>query len=59
MELPKNVQAASATSQARINGWLAEIAKLLSKAEVRQRLLACTSAAEVVAALGELQGVTR
>lgn len=38
---------------------LAEIAKLLSKAEVRQRLLACTSAAEVVAALGELQGVTR
>lgn len=38
---------------------LAEIAKLLSKAEVRQRLLACKTAAEAVAALGELQGVTR
>ena len=38
---------------------LAEIAKLLSKADVRERLLSCTSSAEVVAALGELQGVAR
>lgn len=38
---------------------LAEIAKLLSKADVRERLLACTSGAEVVEALGELQGAAR
>ena len=38
---------------------LAEIAKLLSKSEVRARLLSCTSAAEAVSALGELQGVKR
>ena len=38
---------------------LAEIAKLLSKSEVRERLLSCTSAAEAVTALGELQGVKR
>jgi mannitol/fructose-specific phosphotransferase system IIA component (Ntr-type) len=33
---------------------LAEIARLLSRADVRQRLLACTVALEVVRALGEL-----
>jgi mannitol/fructose-specific phosphotransferase system IIA component (Ntr-type) len=38
---------------------LAEIAKLLSKAEVRERLLACTTSQEVVQALAELQGVSR
>ena len=38
---------------------LAEIAKLLSKAEVRQRLLACKTAAEAGAAPGALQGGTR
>lgn len=34
---------------------LAEIAKLLSRAEVRDRLLRCTAAAEAVRALSELQ----
>ena len=34
---------------------LAEIAKLLSKAAVRERMLSCTTAAEAVAALSELQ----
>lgn len=38
---------------------LAEIAKLLSKAHVRERLLACATAAEAVEALSELQGVPR
>lgn len=38
---------------------LAEIAKLLSRADVRDRLLACTAADEAVSALAELQGVTR
>lgn len=38
---------------------LAEIAKLLSRAEVRDRLLRCTSADEVVGALAELQGQVR
>ena len=38
---------------------LAEIAKLLSKAEVRERLLACTTPSEAVQALAELQGVVR
>ncbi len=35
---------------------LAEIARLLARAEVRQRLLHCSTAAEVVAVLGELDG---
>ena len=35
---------------------LAEIARLLARAEVRQRLLRCASATEVVAALRELEG---
>lgn len=35
---------------------LAEIAKLLSKADVRDRLLSCSTAAEAVQALAELQG---
>jgi len=34
---------------------LAEIAKLLSRAEVRDRLLRCTDAGDAVQALGELQ----
>ncbi len=34
---------------------LAEIARLLSRAEVRERLLACDSAAEVLAAIEELE----
>ncbi len=38
---------------------LAEIAKLLSKAEVRERLLACSTPSEAVQALAELQGVVR
>jgi mannitol/fructose-specific phosphotransferase system IIA component (Ntr-type) len=38
---------------------LAEIAKLLSRAEVRDRLLRCTDAAMAVAALAELQGTGR
>lgn len=38
---------------------LAEIAKLLSKAEVRERLLSCHTAEMAVAALAELQGVSR
>lgn len=38
---------------------LAEIAKLLSRAEVRERLLTCTDAASVVQALAELQGAPR
>lgn len=38
---------------------LAEIAKLLSKAEVRERLLACHTAAMAVQALAELQGAPR
>jgi mannitol/fructose-specific phosphotransferase system IIA component (Ntr-type) len=38
---------------------LAEIAKLLSRAEVRDRLLRCTDAAMAVAALAELQGPGR
>jgi mannitol/fructose-specific phosphotransferase system IIA component (Ntr-type) len=38
---------------------LAEIAKLLSRAEVRERLLRCTNPAAVVAALAELQGPGR
>ena len=38
---------------------LAEIAKLLSKAEVRDRLLACATAPEVVDTLCQLQGVSR
>src|SRR5688572_31684726 len=38
---------------------LAEIAKLLSRAEVRERLLRCTDPAAVVAALTELQGPGR
>ena len=38
---------------------LAEIAKLLSKAQVRDRLLACTTAEEAVAALADLQGASR
>jgi mannitol/fructose-specific phosphotransferase system IIA component (Ntr-type) len=38
---------------------LAEIAKLLSRAEVRDRLLRCTDAAMAVAALVELQGPGR
>jgi len=37
---------------------LAEIARLLSRADVRQRLLACTEAAEVVRTLGELERAT-
>lgn len=35
---------------------LAEIARLLARAEVRQRLLVCRDAAEVVATLAELDG---
>lgn len=38
---------------------LAEIAKLLSKAEVRDRLLACHTPADAVQALAELQGAAR
>ena len=38
---------------------LAEIAKLLSKSEVRDQLLACATAAEVVAALADLQSPSR
>ena len=38
---------------------LAEIAKLLSRAEVRERLLRCVDAASVVQALGEVQGTPR
>lgn len=38
---------------------LAEIAKLLSRAEVRERLLRCTDAASAVAALAEVQGSPR
>jgi mannitol/fructose-specific phosphotransferase system IIA component (Ntr-type) len=38
---------------------LAEIAKLLSRAEVRDRLLRCQSADEVVAALGAMQSSGR
>ncbi|MCB9877206.1 MAG: PTS sugar transporter subunit IIA [Planctomycetes bacterium] len=38
---------------------LAEIAKLLSRAEVRERLLSCTTQEQVVQALAELQGVPR
>lgn len=38
---------------------LAEIAKLLSKAEVRERLLACHTAEMAVQALAELQGAPR
>ncbi len=38
---------------------LAEIAKLLSKAEVRERLLACATPSEAVQALAELQGFVR
>ena len=38
---------------------LAEIAKLLSKAEVRDRLLACTTAEEAVSALADLQSASR
>ncbi len=38
---------------------LAEIAKLLSRAEVRERLLRCTDAASVIAALAELEGGNR
>lgn len=38
---------------------LAEIAKLLSRAEVRERLVQCTDAKSVVQALGELQGAPR
>ena len=38
---------------------LAEIAKLLSRAEVRDRLLRCTDGPSVVAALAELQGAGR
>jgi len=38
---------------------LAEIAKLLSRAEVRERLLACADANSVVAALQELQSQPR
>ena len=34
---------------------LAEIARLLSRAEVRERLLGCASAAEVLTAIGELE----
>lgn len=34
---------------------LAEIARLLSRAEVRERLLACASAEEVLATIGELE----
>jgi len=35
---------------------LAEVARLLARAEVRQRLLRCTDRAEVVATLVELDG---
>lgn len=38
---------------------LAEIAKLLSKADVRERLLACHTAADAVQALQELQAAPR
>lgn len=38
---------------------LAEIAKLLSRADVRERLLTCTDAASAVQALAELQGAPR
>ncbi|MFK7739679.1 MAG: PTS sugar transporter subunit IIA [Planctomycetota bacterium] len=38
---------------------LAEIAKLLSKAEVRERMLQCHTAKDAVQALAELQGVAR
>ncbi len=38
---------------------LAEIAKLMSKAEVRERLLACESAEQAVQALADLQGAPR
>ena len=38
---------------------LAEIAKLLSRAEVRERLIACDSADAAVQALAELQGAPR
>jgi len=38
---------------------LAEIAKLLSKAEVRERLLRCGDAESVVQALADLQGAPR
>lgn len=38
---------------------LAEIAKLLSRAEVRERLLRCTDAESAVRALAEVQGAPR
>lgn len=38
---------------------LAEIAKLLSRAEVREQLLRCTAAADVLAVLSALQGSGR
>ena len=38
---------------------LAEIAKLLSKAEVRDRLLSCATASEALSALSDLQGEAR
>ena len=38
---------------------LAEIAKLLSKADVRHRLLSCDSAEQAVQALADLQGAPR
>ena len=38
---------------------LAEIAKLLSKADVRDRLLQCTDAASAVQALADVQGAPR
>ncbi|MGE3171929.1 MAG: PTS sugar transporter subunit IIA [Planctomycetota bacterium] len=37
---------------------LAEIARLLARAEVRQRLLACTTAEQVTATLAELDGAS-
>ena len=38
---------------------LAEIAKLLSKADVRQRLLSCNTAEMAVEVLAEMQGTSR